>query len=869
MPVGLIEDNALLNPYIPLPLRSLDLWVLQYADSVDYILMSLGLVCSLVYGMSWPFFAQLFGEIIDALGTGGDILGETRKVAVSFLIIGSVSGITSAGMKSFWKLTATRQTERMRVAYFKALLYKSMSWYDEKNPALVSTQIASDCKIVQEGIGSNIGDTISSIVTFVGGFAFAFASGWELALVCCAVVPLITLTSYMFVMQILNATEVSQQEYARAGAASNQAITAIRTVTSFNSQEHENSRYEKFVRDARDRGFKRSIYSGAAEGSYHFSRYLIYAVATFYGARILYTQGAGGTLSGGDIMGVFYAVLVASSSVKRLGPAVPALSLSWAAIKRLVSLINSVDNVEMDQKGVRPLIELKGEIKFDRVTFSYPTRPNSTVLREFSLTVHAGETVALVGESGSGKSTVIGLLERFYDLNEGCGQILIDNVNITDYQRSSLRKQLGLVSQEPVLFRGTIAENIRFGEPALQSQVEDAARLAHAHEFIIALPDGYDTVVGGNSQLSGGQKQRISIARAILCKPAILLLDEATSALDNESEAAVQDALDHVSQTTTTIVIAHRLSTIRAADRICVVSKGEIIEQGSHQELMRREGAYYLLVMAQEKKIEIEDDGQDLTKSLTTSKLSSRRNSLQEPEPLLEPEVPLVYKKMPSHIPLKQIWAYSADSVWVAVAAAVASGLHGATYPTFSILLSEMVTIFFNPDLEQLEKDSYIYGGLLLGISILIFILILTQQALLAIMGERLTYHLRVNVYKSIMRQEIAWFDDDSNRPGVLSSRLASDSEDIRHMAIDGIGMKVEVAVMLTAALAVAFYSGWQLTLVTLGIAPLFSIALAVSNINSTGGAAARMKSATETANSYAIEIVGKSRFVLFYFLTV
>jgi len=259
-----------------------------------------------------------------------------------------------------------------------------------------------------------------------------------------------------------------------------------------------------------------------------------------------------------------------------------------------VPLIDSSSDKGEEAKG-------KGLVEFKNVAFSYPVRPDATIFTNLSVSAKPGTILALVGASGAGKSSIVLLLERFYDPSKG--EILLDGVNLKDLNLKSLRNEIGLVGQEPVLFAGTIAENIRYGkQDATMEEIEQAAKSANAHKFISEFPDGYDTQVGEKgTQMSGGQKQRIAIARAIIKNPKVLLLDEATSALDSESEKVVQEALDRVMKGRTTIVIAHRLSTIRHADCIAVVQAGVIAEQGTHKELMELEGLYYDLVARQQR----------------------------------------------------------------------------------------------------------------------------------------------------------------------------------------------------------------------------------------------------------------------------
>ena len=303
-----------------------------------------------------------------------------------------------------------------------------------------------------------------------------------------------------------------------------------------------------------------------------------------------------------EVLKSFFAVFLSAFSTAQSQLHFPDVAKGKAAAKRVFAIIDRKPLIDSSsEEGGMPAV-CKGQIELKDVSFAYPERPDAVVFNRFNITVEAGKTMALVGESGSGKSTVVSLIERFYDPLEG--SVLLDGEDLRDLNLHWLRSNVGLVSQEPILFNMTVADNIRYGRPdASLEQVQEAARSANAHQFIEALPEGYDTMLGeGCIQLSGGQKQRVAIARAIIKDPKVLLLDEATSALDAESERVVQDALDRLMVGRTTIVVAHRLSTIRDADCIAVVYKGNIVEQGSHDELMAKKGSYARLVAHQMKR---------------------------------------------------------------------------------------------------------------------------------------------------------------------------------------------------------------------------------------------------------------------------
>jgi ATP-binding cassette subfamily B (MDR/TAP) protein 1 len=398
------------------------------------------------------------------------------------------------------------------------------------------------------------------------------------------------------------------------------------------AEDAEGKKYNGYLSEAAEAGVRKSWRIGFANGLLFASGNIMAAVGFIYGAwkmareldrtEVTLLNGqtvncqtpafffvGGGPLpfdwpepcsfSAGDIIVALFGLQMGAQGLGLVEPCLTALAKARKAAWNIMQVMDRKPVIDAFDEGGEKLEKVKGDIVFHKVDFAYPSRPDNPVARGYSLEIKAGQTVALVGASGSGKSTAIQLVERFYDPDDG--KVTLDGVDLTKLNVKWLRQQIGLVGQEPVLFGGSIAENIRYGKPgATDEEVVAAAKSANAHVFIEEFPKGYDTDVGEKGgQLSGGQKQRIAIARAIIKNPSILLLDEATSALDTESERVVQKALDDLLAKTkrTTIVIAHRLSTIRNADKICVVDNGKIVEEGTHDELMKKgpSGLYYKL----------------------------------------------------------------------------------------------------------------------------------------------------------------------------------------------------------------------------------------------------------------------------------
>ncbi|VAH01978.1 unnamed protein product [Triticum turgidum subsp. durum] len=383
--------------------------------------------------------------------------------------------------------------------------------------------------------------------------------------------------------------------YEEASQVANDAVSSIRTVASFSAEEKVMDLYNKKCEGPLQTGIRTGIISGIGFGVSFFLLFGVYAASFYAGARLVEDK----KTTFPKVFRVFLALTMAAIGVSHTSTLTSDSSRARSAVSSIFAIVDRKSMIDpSDDAGVN-LEPLRGDIEFRHVRFRYPTRPDIQIFEDLCLTIQSGKTVALVGQSGSGKSTAISLLQRFYDPD--AGHILLDGVDIQKFQVRWLRQQMGLVSQEPALFNDTIRANIAYGKEgeATESDIVSAAQLANAHKFISSLQQGYGTVVGERgAQLSGGQKQRVAIARAVAKDPRILLLDEATSALDAESERAVQDALDRVAASRTTVVVAHRLSTVRGADVIAVVKDGAIVERGTHEALIAVKGGAYASLVA-------------------------------------------------------------------------------------------------------------------------------------------------------------------------------------------------------------------------------------------------------------------------------
>ena len=476
-----------------------------------------------------------------------------------------------------------RVSADLRKAVFDNLVHLHPGFFELNRSGEIMSRLTTDTTLLQTIIGSSFSMALRSSLTLVGALVMMFITNLKLSLIIALGVPLILLPILVFGRRVRRLSNESQDSIASVGSYAGEVIQHIRVVQSYTQEQFESRAFAREVERAFDiarrRIWQRSLLICGA------------IMLLFAGMAGMLWEGGqdviSGRMSGGELGAfVFYAIMV-GMGVATISEVWGELQRAAGAAERLVELLNTRSLIPDRGPGPEPAGARRPELRLDKVTFAYPTRPDQAALQDFSLTIEAGKSLALVGPSGAGKSTVFELLQRFYDPQQG--RILLDGIDIRELGLQQLRGHIALVPQQPALFTGDVRYNIRYGRPdAPEKEVIAAAQAAHAREFIERLPDAYDSHLGEQGvRLSGGQRQRLALARAILNDPEILLLDEATSALDTESEHHVQQALQELMKNRTTVIIAHRLSTILHADLIAVLDQGRLIATGTHAELMR------------------------------------------------------------------------------------------------------------------------------------------------------------------------------------------------------------------------------------------------------------------------------------------
>nr|XP_042128653.1 multidrug resistance protein 2 isoform X3 [Peromyscus maniculatus bairdii] len=826
----------------------------RYADWLDKLLMVLGTLAAVIHGTSLPLLMLVFGHMTDSFtkaettvspnitnqsetsgtqaSSRGNLEEDMATYAYYYTGIGAGVLIVAYIQVSFWCMAAGRQIHKIRQKFFHAIMNQEIGWFDVHDVGELNTRLTDDVSKINDGIGDKIGMCFQSITTFLAGFIVAFISGWKLTLVILAVTPLIGLSSTMWAKVLTSFTNKELQAYAKAGAVAEEVLVAIRTVIAFGGQKKELERYDKNLEEAKNVGIKKAITANISIGIAYLLVYASYALAFWYGTSLVLSN----EYSVGQVLTVFFSILTGTFSIGHLAPNIEALANARGAAYEIFRIIDNEPNIDsFSTKGHKP-DSIMGNLEFKNVHFSYPSRSGVKILKGLNLKVQSGQMVALVGSSGCGKSTTVQLLQRLYDPIEGV--VSIDGQDIRTINVRYLREIIGVVSQEPVLFATTIAENIRYGrENVTMDEIEKAVKEANAYDFIMKLPHKFDTLVGERgAQLSGGQKQRITIARALVRNPKILLLDEATSALDTESEAVVQAALDKAREGRTTIVIAHRLSTIRNADVIAGFDDGVIVEQGNHDALMKEKGIYFKLVMTQTKGNETElgsesyesqsdTEASELTSEESKSPLirrstcrgtrgpqdQERRVSVQEAQ---EEDVSLVSFGRILKLNITE-WPYLVIGVLCAV-------VNGCMQPASSVIFSRIIGVFTrDDDPETKQQNCNLFSLLFLVLGMISFVTYFLQGFTFGKAGEILTKRLRYMVFKSMLRQDISWFDDHKNSTGALTTRLASDAANVKGAVGSRLAGITQNVANLGTGIIISLIYGWQLTLLLTVIIPL------------------------------------------------
>ncbi|KAL0937461.1 multidrug resistance protein 3 (p glycoprotein 3) [Colletotrichum truncatum] len=814
--------------------------VFTYGEPIDYVLEFIAVLAALGSGVALAMMNLIIGELMNVMSDPTLIATDPNKFmsivsrnALYFVYIGIARFATTYIYSSLFTYVAFKLTRNLRRSYLRAALSQEISFFDHGTAGSIAMQATTNGKLIQSGIAEKLGLFFSSIATFIAAFIIAFVSQWKLTLIIIGVLP-----AMMIVMGVLAGMDSGLetkilQINSQAGTYAESALGSTRAIKAFNLESRIMHKYGSYLNNSRQLGIKKNPIYGVLFGWQYFLIYACMGLAFWQGIAMI----ARGEVDGiGTIFTVLFSVIISSTSINGVAPHIMSFTRAATAASELFVLIDRKSQIDpFDESGQIPN-DVPGHIEIEGLNFSYPTRPDVKVLEDFSLRIPAGKVTALVGPSGSGKSTIIGLLERWY--NPASGTIKLDGARISSLSLGWLRTTMRLVQQEPVLFNGTVFENIVNGlvgtpwekasrEDQLQ-RVQQAAKLAFADDFIVKLPQGYDTRIGERGGLlSGGQKQRIAIARSVISEPKILLLDEATSALDPHAEGVVQQALDSAARNRTTVVIAHKLATIRNADNIVVMSKGKIVEQGKHDELVAMNGTYAKLVKAQDLSVESQEkmdqssddesaDAAEPIQSLAKYDTAVAQGLLS----LKDKEDYSLYKQTGLiHTVSKLVRATPEIRIWY-ILAFITCILGAAVYPGQALLLSKVMEVFSGNDMVKRGNFiSLMYFVMALGTFIAYFVMGWTTN----VIAQTLSQKIRRGLMRGMLRQDLRFFDREENTVGALTSRIDSHAQAILELMGFNVAFAVLAFINVIACSILAIVISWKLGLVGVfaGMPPL------------------------------------------------
>ncbi|WVZ24040.1 hypothetical protein V8G54_002584 [Vigna mungo] len=777
----------------------------SFADLYDCVLMGVGSVGACVHGASVPVFFVFFGKIINVIGLAylfpKEASHEVAKVAC-------------------WMHTGERQAAKMRMAYLRSMLNQDISLFDtEASTGEVISSITTDIIVVQDALSEKVGNFMHYISRFIAGFTIGFVRVWQISLVTLAIVPLIAIAGGLYAYVTIGLIGKVRKAYVRAGEIAEEVIGNVRTVQAFAGEERAVRSYKAALMNTYKHGRKAGLAKGLGLGSMHCVLFLSWALLVWFNSIVVHKNIA----NGGDAFTTMLNVVISGLSLGQAAPDISAFIRAKASAYPIFEMIERDTMNKVSLGNGQKLRKLEGHIQFKDVCFSYPSRPDVVIFNNFCLEIPPGKILALVGGSGSGKSTVISLIERFYEPLSG--EILLDGNTIRELDLKWLRQQIGLVNQEPALFATSIRENILYGkDDATLEEINQAVMLSDAQSFINNLPDGLDTQVGERGiQLSGGQKQRIAISRAIVKNPSILLLDEATSALDAESEKSVQEALDRVMVGRTTVIVAHRLSTIRNADMIVVIEEGKVVEIGNHEELISNpNNVYASLVQIQETAFSqghlsvdpyLGGSSRRLgeSSSRTTSFRGSFRSDKESTSRAFGDGVESVGSSR--HVSVKRLYSMIGPDWPYGVFGTFGAFIAGAQMPLFALGISHALISYYmdwDTTRHEVKKIAFLFCGAA--------VLTITAHAIehlsFGIMGERLTLRAREKMFSGNCDILIEFM----TRPSIF---VLTDATFLRTIIVDRSTILLQNVGLVVAAFIIAFMLNWRITLVVLATYPL------------------------------------------------
>ncbi|OAA38044.1 ABC multidrug transporter Mdr1 [Metarhizium rileyi] len=836
----------------------------RYASRNDLIIIAISIVCAIASGAALPLMTIIFGNLQRTFQdyfyptgqmTYDSFVGELSKYVLYFVYLAVGEFVVTYICTVGFIYTGEHISAKIREHYLESCMRQNIGFFDKLGAGEVTTRITADTNLIQEGISEKVSLTLAAIATFITAFVIGFVNYWKLTLILSSTVFALLLNIGLGSSFMLKHNKSSLEAYAQGGSLADEVVSSIRNAIAFGTQDRLAKQYDKHLGKAEYFGFRVKASMAVMVAGMMLILFLNYGLAFWQGSQFL----VDGIIPLNKILIIMMSVMIGAFNLGNVAPNIQAFTTAVAAAAKIFNTIDRVSPLDPSDDNGDKIENLQGNIRLENVKHIYPSRPEVVVMDDVSLEIPAGKTTALVGASGSGKSTIVGLVERFYDPVQGA--VYLDGHDTSQLNLRWLRQQMALVSQEPTLFGTTIFKNISHGligtryenegEEKHREMVIQAAKKANAHDFISALPEGYETHVGERGfLLSGGQKQRIAIARAIVSDPKILLLDEATSALDTKSEGVVQAALEVAAAGRTTITIAHRLSTIKDAHNIVVMTSGRIVEQGTHDELLEKKGAYYKLVSAQniaaaedltaEEENCINEEDEELIRKMSTQKdhqftvdpddniaAKLRRSSTQKSASsiALQKSKPEGAKKYGLWTLMKLITSFNAPEWHLMILGLVFAAICGGGNPTTAVFFAKQIVTLSQPvtpaNRDQIKKDSDFWSAMYLMLALVQFLAFSAQGLAFAMCSERLVRRVRDKAFRAMLRQDVAFFDKDENTAGALTSFLSTETTHVAGLSGIILGTLLMMSTTLIAACALGLAIGWKLSLVCIATMPV------------------------------------------------
>ncbi|KAE8143651.1 P-loop containing nucleoside triphosphate hydrolase protein [Aspergillus pseudotamarii] len=813
-------------------------FLLSCTTKVDGVILMISSIAAIVGGVGTPLAMLLLGSMGQSFR--GYFIGDTdlkefnsqvHQICLFYVYVAVGEFVAIYIATVGFTMVGERIAQQIREKYMAAIFRQNIAYFECIGVSEINNRLTIDTNLIQDAITGKASLTLSAIATFVSAFIISFAKSWRLALVLLPALVLIVGSMTVGAACMVKYTKRALGAYSRGASVAEEAISSIETVTAFGMQQRLVNEYKKHIAAARLSGLHSGVALAVMIAIMNGVIFWSYGLAFWQGSRWMVND----QISLSAIITILFATITGAFALGNVSPHTQAFVSGVTATSKISQAICRTSPIDSSQSTGEKLSVVEGTIELRSIRHVYPSRPGVLVLDGLNLHFPAGKMTALVGPSGCGKSTIVGLLERLYDPISGT--IYLDGHNITDLNVSWLRQQIGLVSQEPTLFSTTIFENIRYGLIGTQYEhaslkeiehlIEQSTKTANAYDFIMALPDGFQTHVGDQGGLlSGGQKQRIAIARAIVGEPRILLLDEATSALDVKAERAVQKALDHAARGRTTIVIAHRLSTITAADNIVVMSAGRVVEQGTHHELLAKQSVYQELVkqqtiqakrvasIAQHDDVGLQDqDPNDLVdikngKGQTTPLTNSEKATVHQSHDII--------RKDSTWALIKFVFQLHKDGVYPIIGGLFFSLIAGASHPTQAIFLAKII--------EALSLKSSMYNVLRHNVNYWCWMYLmigfttvigwLGQGVCFAYYSQRLIYTARKKGLDTIVHQDIGQFFLPESSSSRFTTLLSTSATQIQGLSGVTLGTLLIILTTLIAGFVLAVAIGWKLALV-------------------------------------------------------